>query len=50
MDEQEQETEELVIEELDKDKAEYFKKMAYNQSTTKTGYLKKLKELLSKSK
>ena len=50
VDEQEQETEELVIEELDKDKAEYFKKMAYNQSTTKTGYLKKLKELLSKSK
>ena len=50
VDEQEQETEELVIEELDKDKAEYFKKMAYNQSTTETGYLKKLKELLSKSK
>jgi hypothetical protein len=42
----EDEAQDIIDSEPDTEKVEYFKKMAYNDSDTKSGYLKKLKELL----
>lgn len=42
----EDEAQDIIDSEPDAEKIEYFQKMAYNDSDTKSGYLKKLKELL----
>jgi hypothetical protein len=42
----EDEIQDVIDNEPDAGKGEYFKKMAYNHSDTENGYLKKLKELL----
>jgi hypothetical protein len=39
----------LLLDSNKSDKVEYFKKMAYNSSNTKEGYLKKLAQLLEES-
>ena len=44
----EDEAQDVIDSEPDAEKVEYFKKMAYNHSDTKSGYLKKLKELLKR--